>query len=426
MFMGINNLIAEALALPNDLIAYHVGRRLAEVYSEDAIIEGRNWYFDLEAYVCAEKCFIAEEHEEFNHVRTDWKGVGEKQERSFENSWFKVLWNNHLFEVVLITWTEGCYRRRHHWIIAESHEVAEAFLDAVCTFSCEVNGEILVYREGYFEKNQELFKAIKASTFDNLILDESLRNALQSDFVQFFASKEMYERYNIPWKRGAVFIGPPGNGKTHAVKALINKLDKPCIYVRNFKADYGTEQEKMAEVFERARMTAPCIVVLEDLDAMINEENRAFFLNELDGFQINKGVVVLATTNHPEKLDPAILDRPSRFDRKYNFNLPGERERTAYLEHWNKQLQAEIRLTDAGTSLIVSRTEGFSFAYLKELVMSSMVQWISSDRARSMNEIGIEQAESLRNQMAGNVRGQQTANATRFKLLKRAANLMAL
>jgi AAA+ superfamily predicted ATPase len=173
-------------------------------------------------------------------------------------------------------------------------------------------------------------------------------------------------------------------------------------------------------------MTAPCIVVLEDLDAMINEENRAFFLNELDGFQINKGVVVLATTNHPEKLDSAILDRPSRFDRKYNFNLPGERERTAYLEHWNKQLQAEIRLTDAGTSLIVSRTEGFSFAYLKELVMSSMVQWISSDRARSMNEIGIEQAESLRNQMAGNVRGQQTANATRFKLLKRAANLMAL
>jgi len=420
--MGIENLISEALQLPNDLIAYHVARRLAELYPQEAIVEGHDWYFDLEAYGRARKCFVVEERRVFNHVRNIWETVGKKQKQITENSWLKVLWNNQLFEIVLITWTEGNCRRRHHWIVAESREIAEAFFDAVCSFSCEVRGEIVVYRDGYFEKNQDLFQSIKGATFDNLILPESLRTALETDFVQFFESRETYERYGIAWKRGAVFIGSPGNGKTHAVKALINKLDKPCIYVRNFTASYGTEQENMAEVFGRARMTAPCIVVLEDLDAMINDQNRAFFLNELDGFHMNKGLMVLATTNHPEKLDAAILDRPSRFDRKYHFNLPGESERLAYLNHWNDELNPEMRITESIANLVVSRTEGFSFAYLKELVISSMVKWISNHHDTSMEKIVLEQADSLRGEL-GTVDRAQTPGS-RFKLLKRAANLM--
>ena len=72
--------------------------------------------------------------------------------------------------------------------------------------------------------------------------------------------------------------------------------------------------------------------------------NRAFFLNELDGFAANTGVVVIATTNHPEKLDPAILERPSRFDRKYTFTLPAPEERTAYIAHWNTTVEPALRL----------------------------------------------------------------------------------
>jgi ATP-dependent 26S proteasome regulatory subunit len=63
---------------------------------------------------------------------------------------------------------------------------------------------------------------------------------------------------------------------------------------------------------------------------------RTNFLNELDGFAANIGIVTLATTNHPERLDPAILDRPSRFDRKYPFDLPEQPERHAYIVMWNK------------------------------------------------------------------------------------------
>ncbi|MEO7111997.1 MAG: AAA family ATPase [Polyangiaceae bacterium] len=68
------------------------------------------------------------------------------------------------------------------------------------------------------------------------------------------------------------------------------------------KARYETEEANLKRVFERARQLRPCVLVLEDLDALINPENRSFFLNQLDGFEKNVGMIVLATTNHPEKI----------------------------------------------------------------------------------------------------------------------------
>jgi SpoVK/Ycf46/Vps4 family AAA+-type ATPase len=257
-----------------------------------------------------------------------------------------------------------------------------------------VRGEILVFQDSFFEKDQQLFDSIKSATFDNLILLQSLKQQIQDDFQQFFDSREVYERYGIPWKRGALFIGPPGNGKTHTLKALINQLGKPCIYVRNF-----IDEDDIAEVFKRARMVAPCLVVLEDLDAMVNKINRAFFLNELDGFRVNTGVVVLATTNHPEKLDPAILDRPSRFDRKYYFSLPADSERLSYIRKWNEGLQPEMRVTEAAATKTVASTEGFSFAYLKELLVSSMMEWVPAGGSRTMDHVIAAQTELLRGQL---------------------------
>jgi AAA+ superfamily predicted ATPase len=263
-----------------------------------------------------------------------------------------------------------------------------------------VRGEILVYHDGYFLKDKQLFESIKIATFDNLILPEALKQQIQNDFQQFFNSREVYERYKIPWKRGAIFIGPPGNGKTHTLKALINQLGQPCLYIRSFKTENDTEEENISAVFERARMTTPCLLVLEDLDSMIDNENRAFFLNELDGFHSNTGVVVLATTNHPEKLDSSILDRPSRFDRKYYFQLPADAERRAYIEQWNLDLQAEMRISDKGATRVICGTQDFSFAYLKELFVASMVQWISSGGTGSMDEVILAQTELLRKQMS--------------------------
>ena len=189
-----------------------------------------------------------------------------------------MLWHGQLLDVVLITWAEGCYRSRHHWIVADDKKLAEAFFSEVCEWSSEVHGELLVFQDGEWEKNKELYDAIKTATFDNLILRDALKQEIQNDFGQFFLSREVYERYRIPWKRGVLFIGPPGNGKTHTLKALINQLAQPCLYVKGFKSEYATEQENMRLVFERARMTTPCLVVFEDLDSMIDDKNRSFFL----------------------------------------------------------------------------------------------------------------------------------------------------
>jgi AAA+ superfamily predicted ATPase len=394
--MGIEDFIRDALHQPHDYVAYHVARELAELHPEKTVLEGRNWEFDLEGFVRAGKCSVVEQRSVFHHTRSDWDGVAKKLRPRIENAWLNVLWNGELLDVVLISWAESCYRIRHQWIVADQREVAEKFYDAVCEWGCEARGEIVVFQDGYFQKSKELFDSIQSTTFDNLILRDSLKRQIQTDFAQFFSARETYERYGIPWRRGSIFIGPPGNGKTHTVKALINSLDQPCLYVRSFK-EGGTEQENIADVFKRARMS-PCVVVLEDLDAMIHDQNRAFFLNELDGFQTNSGVAVLATTNHPEKLDTAILDRPSRFDRKYYFELPGEAERRAYVQKWNGELQAELRFSGETVSIVVKKTEGFSFAYLKELFVASLAEWMSAEGKTPMDEVVLGQVKLLRGQ----------------------------
>jgi ATPase family associated with various cellular activities (AAA) len=397
--MGIENFITDALYKPNDYIAYHVGRELAELHPGKTIIEGETGCFDLEAFVRAEKCSIVQETSVFNHIKTAWIGPGKGHKQSLENSWLNVLWKGQLLDVVIVTYSQRSYPSRHHWIVADSRKLAEDFFAEVCEWSSEVRGEVLVFQDGEWAKNRELYDAIKLATFDNLILPDRLKQQIQNDFTQFFLAREVYERYRIPWKRGVLFIGPPGNGKTHMVKALVNQLGQPCLYVKGFKSEYATDQENMRLVFARARMTIPCLVVLEDLDSMIDEKSRAFFLNELDGFETNTGVVVLATTNHPDRLDPAILERPSRFDCKYYFHLPGAVERTAYVALWNQELQPELQLTEEITADVVGKTEGFSFAYLKELFLSSMMQWISPGGGVSMEENILGQANRLRSQM---------------------------
>jgi transitional endoplasmic reticulum ATPase len=76
------------------------------------------------------------------------------------------------------------------------------------------------------------------------------------------------------------------------------------------------EENAMAECFRKARELAPCCLILEDLDSLINNDNRSFFLNQIDGLEGNDGLLVVGTTNHLDQLDPALTTRPSRFDRK--------------------------------------------------------------------------------------------------------------
>jgi AAA+ superfamily predicted ATPase len=395
--MNKENFFNETLPRCNDSLPYYISQRLADAYPDKFILEEESGFFKLEEFARDWQCARVFDVTVHNHIETQYCGAEFPLRRRELNVWLSVQWKGHLLEVVRVTYNYGDQR---HWILADSREVAEEFYRAVCDWNSEVRSEILVYDQGCWGKHEQLFEGIKSASFDNLILPDKLKQEIQNDLVRFFASRELYEQHNIPWKRGVLLIGPPGNGKTHAVKAILNHLGQPCLYVKTFE-NYCGVQFGIQQVFARARKTSGCVIVLEDLDSLVSDANRSFFLNEMDGFAQNTGIAVLATTNYPKKLDPALLQRPSRFDRKYYFELPALSERLAYIARWNETLADGLRLDCSGMQTIADKTEEFSFAYLKELFVSAMMQWISDGSREPMAVVMQSQIVSLREQMQG-------------------------
>jgi AAA+ superfamily predicted ATPase len=389
-------LLNQALERPGNEIGYFVGEQLAKRYPDKYVLETSSLGFDR--FARAGNCEALPDPATFNQIETDWHGPEFALTLRNQNAWVNVLWQNHWLDVVRVQQSEGYCNQTRFWIIADSREVAEAFYRAVCEWDHEVRQEILVFENGYWVKSQELYQAIRTASFDNLILPAQLKQELREDLRRFFAAREMYEELNIPWKRGALLIGPPGNGKTHAVKAIVNHLGQTCLYVKTFVNQYEDENA-MKLVFDKARQIAPCVLVMEDLDSLVNAQTRSFFLNEMDGFERNHGIAVLATTNYPEKLDPAILNRPSRFDRKYYFKLPTEQERLAYLALWNQSAKSQVRLSEEGLKETARLTNGFSFAYLKELMLTSLLRWINEPVGSAMDSVTRAQVALLQEQM---------------------------
>jgi transitional endoplasmic reticulum ATPase len=166
---------------------------------------------------------------------------------------------------------------------------------------------------------------------------------LRDDVERFFGARKEYEELGVPWKRGVIFHGPPGNGKTVSVKATMHKLyDRevpvPTLYVKTL-ASFAPPEFSLGEIFLKARQEAPCYLVFEDLDSVVSDQVRSFFLNEVDGLSRNDGIFVVGCTNHLELLDPGISKRPSRFDRKYLFPNPSETQREQYCHYWQGKLK---------------------------------------------------------------------------------------
>jgi len=400
------NLFQEELRQPVSAIPYRISRTLQQSFPDKAVLEVESSCFesdafDVEAFAEAGHCSAVVKPGIHSQVQVAWQGPDREPVRRAANAWFDVVWEGRALEVVTASWSGFPVQARHHWIVADSDEVADDFFEAVCAWCHEPRGELLVFSGGGWHKSRDLLEDIRQTDFDSLVLRGTLKEDIRSDFEQFLAARETYDRYDVPWKRGVLFMGPPGNGKTHCVKALVNDLGIPCLYVRSFAPDapYSSEHASIRKVFARARQSVPCLLVIEDLDALISEANRAFLLHELDGFAANTGIITLATSNHPERLDDSVLDRPSRFDRKYRFELPGTPERVAYLSLQNEKLGSQMRIPPHGIAEIEQLTDGFSFAYLKELFLSSVMRWVADREPGTMLAIMAEQVAKLRDQM---------------------------
>ena len=330
--MYFQELFAEALQEPPMALLYQVSRHLAESHPGRSILEGSDCDFaKLGDFAEAGGCALRLDDSTHQQIAVWWSD--ERGPVPFpRNAWYQVEWAGESIDVVVMSWSPD--ESPWHWVIARSPEVARGFYSAVCGHKEEVVGEVLVYDGGRWSGSGRLLREIAGSTFENLILPETLKAEIRADVERFFASKDVYEKYGVPWKRGLLLLGPPGNGKTHAIKALINATGLPCLYIKTFDSEKFEEETGIRQVFRKAREAAPCLLVLEDLDSLVSGENRSFLLNEMDGFSANAGILTIATTNHPGRLDPAILDRPSRFDRKYHFGLPERPERLASIERW--------------------------------------------------------------------------------------------
>ncbi|KAH6669811.1 P-loop containing nucleoside triphosphate hydrolase protein [Halenospora varia] len=268
------------------------------------------------------------------------------------------------------------------WIggkVERNHPNTDALLLSAGKWSTELHNEIYVFDNAYWSKDKELYKSVQDSSWDDVILNKQMKDNLIDDVQGFFDNQALYKKLSVPWKRGVIMHGVPGNGKTISIKALINSLSKreepvPSLYVKNFDACQGPKYS-IRTIFSHARIMAPCLLIFEDLDSLVTDKTRSYFLNEVDGLESNDGILMIGSTNHLEKLDPAISKRPSRFDRKYHFRVPEYEERVLYARFWMRKLKGSelVEFPEGLCAVVAGLTEGFSFAYLKELFVIALL-----------------------------------------------------
>lgn len=201
-----------------------------------------------------------------------------------------------------------------------------------------------------------------------VILEEAVKKDIFRSIDEFFKEDgQFFRNYGIPYKRGILLYGSPGNGKTTLVKSITGSTDAPVVY---WQITEYTNSATIQEVFSIVSRLAPAILVIEDIDSM-PDYTRSVFLNTLDGTQAREGLFVIGTTNYPEKIDPALINRAGRFDRAYEIPAPSQKLRKTYLQ----KLDIKKIFTDAEVADMASRTKGLSISQLNELYMSSALNW---------------------------------------------------
>jgi cell division protease FtsH len=212
-----------------------------------------------------------------------------------------------------------------------------------------------------------------------------------SEVVDFLKHPEKYAGAGATGPRGVLMVGPPGTGKTLLARAVAGEAEVPFFAMTGssfVELFVGVGASRARAVFEDARKRAPSIIFIDEIDAIGQRRGGSVFSNdereqtlnqllaEMDGFDPAAGVVVMAATNRPEILDPALL-RPGRFDRQVEIPLPNQSERTAILSNHarSRHLAADVDLT------AVSRgTPGFSGADLANLINEAAIVAVRDNR----------------------------------------------
>ena len=246
-------------------------------------------------------------------------------------------------------------------------------------------------------------------SFDDVAGVEEVKTELQ-EVVEFLKFPERFLALGARIPKGVLLVGPPGTGKTLLARAVAGEAGVPFFSISGsefVEMFVGVGASRVRDLFDQAKRNAPCIVFVDEIDAVgrhrgaglggghdEREQTLNQILVEMDGFDTNTNVIVLAATNRPDILDPALL-RPGRFDRRVTLDSPDFRERTAILKVHTK---GKPLTEDVDLEFIARQTPGFSGADLENLVNEGAI--LAARRHKQSIEPS-ELAESIDKVIAG-------------------------
>jgi len=247
---------------------------------------------------------------------------------------------------------------QQHWFIVHREDAAKVLL-----LLQQVKDQTGLYLETAWGRSRLQARY----DWESVVMDANARRMVRSDFELFFEREDWFRQHNLPYRRGYLLWGAPGNGKSATIRVMAAHP-----YIQPYTLDLSDSEEKSADVlrlFEKAAENTPALVILEDLDRAFPTEGKRTqertvsfqtLLNCLDGVGSQDGVIVVATANDPTCLDAAILKRPGRFDRVVQFRNPDPDLRREYYQ------RLSAVLTGDEFEIAIEQTEGFSFAQLRE------------------------------------------------------------
>ena len=229
-------------------------------------------------------------------------------------------------------------------------------------------------------------------TFNDVAGEDEAKEAL-SEIVNFLHDPHKYSEIGAKLPKGALLVGPPGTGKTLLAKAVAGEANVPFFSISGsefVQMFVGMGAAKVRDLFKQAAEKAPCIVFIDEIDTIgkkrdggviggndEREQTLNQLLTEMDGFDANKGVVILAATNRPDSLDPALL-RPGRFDRRIPVELPDLAGREAILRVHARQVKLERNID---FTAIARATSGASGAELANIINEAALRAVREGRS---------------------------------------------
>lgn len=205
------------------------------------------------------------------------------------------------------------------------------------------------------------FGKVDMATEDIIKFPETESDSVVQEIDKFWAEEKKFREAKLAYKRGILLYGPPGSGKTCTIKMILEDVIKRGGVAVKFDDPYAFTAGM--KILRDIQSETPVVALMEDLDSILSYNSESRVINVIDGVDGIDKVVFLATTNYPEKLGSRIMNRPSRFDKRFFIGMPNSQSRRIYLENKLKGKGQNIEKW-------VNDTENLSIAHLKELVVA--------------------------------------------------------